>query len=920
MAENDTKEQELLRSVALQNAAVVLRVQQRAAQELLQAKERAESLAAELQTALRRARLGAEVARASTGSDPGEPLRMCADSMVRHLDAALARIWTVGAGGDVLELQASAGLYTHTDGPHGRVPVGALKIGLIARERRAHLTNDLVNDPRLGDKAWAEREGLVSFAGYPLLVQDHLVGVVAMFSRSIMTKETTDALESVADVIALGIERRQADAARADLLAREQLARSSLATTLRSIGDAVIATDVAGRVTFMNPVAEALTGWHLHEAAGQPLRRVFPIVNERTRQEVESPAERVLREGVVIGLANHTILLAREGGEVAIDDSAAPIRDDAGRLTGVVLVFRDVTASKAEADRREFLAEVTPALATVLDARKTLSSLTRLAVPRLADWCAVEIVSDDLRGTESIAVAHVDPAKVALAEELAKRYPTPADAPTGVPNVIRTGRSEIYSEISEELLVAGAIDAEHLRLLRELHLRSAMIVPLQARGRVLGAMTFVFAESGRRYTKADLDFAEELARRAALALDNAQLYESEQTARRNADIANRAKDDFLATVSHELRTPLNAMLGWTRMLQKGDLPKEKHAHALATIERNAVTQAQLVEDLLDVSRIISGKLRLDVQSVELAHIVGHAIDALRLAADTKNISLVTTFDPSAGPVMGDPHRLQQVVWNLLSNAIKFTPKGGRIRLGVTRIDSSLELTVSDSGPGITPAFLPYVFERFRQADAAATRAHSGLGLGLAIARHIVELHGGTIAVQSKGEGLGATFTVSLPIAPVRQRTSGAGARVTPTAPTGAFEPRPELKGLRILVVEDEQDARELLDEVLTMCGAVVSCAASVSEAMERILESKPDILLSDIGMPGEDGFELIRRVRALPPEAGGGMPAAALTAFARAEDRRKALDAGFMMHVPKPVEPEELIAVIASLTRFAVRR
>ncbi|HEY5241475.1 MAG TPA: GAF domain-containing protein, partial [Polyangiaceae bacterium] len=735
MAENDTKEQELLRSVALQNAAVVLQVRQRAAQELRQAKEQAESLAAELQSALRRARLGAEVARASTSSDPGEPLRMCVDSMVRHLDAALARIWTVGAGGDVLELQASAGLYTHTDGPHGRVPVGALKIGLIARERRPHLTNDLMNDPRLGDKAWAEREGLVSFAGYPLLVQDHLVGVVAMFSRSIMTKETTEALESVADVIALGIERRQADAARADLLAREQLARSSLATTLRSIGDAVIATDASGRVTFMNPVAEALTGWLLHEAAGQPLRRVFPIVNERTRKEVESPAERVLREGVVIGLANHTILLAREGGEVAIDDSAAPIRDDAGRLTGVVLVFRDVTASKAEADRREFLAEVTPALATVLDARKTLSSLARLAVPRLADWCAVEVVSDDLHGTEAIAVAHVDPAKVALAEELAKRYPTPADAPTGVPHVIRTGRSEIYSEISEELLVAGAVDAEHLRLVRELHLQSAMIVPLQARGRVLGAMTFVFAESGRRYTKDDLDFAEELARRAALALDNAQLYESEQTARRNADIANRAKDDFLATVSHELRTPLNAMLGWTRILQKGDLPEEKRAHALATIERNAVTQAQLVEDLLDVSRIISGKLRLDVQSVELAHIVGHAIDALRLAADAKNITLVTTFDPSAGPVMGDPHRLQQVVWNLLSNAIKFTPKGGRIRLGVARIDSSLELTVSDSGPGITPAFLPHVFERFRQADAAASRTHSGLGLGLAIARH-----------------------------------------------------------------------------------------------------------------------------------------------------------------------------------------
>ncbi|MDP9036098.1 MAG: PAS domain S-box protein [Myxococcota bacterium] len=1047
MAENDPDENNSLRSVALQNAAAVLQARQRGENDLLRAKERAEAAATELERALRRAKLSAEVAGALTGSDPVvDQLRVCVESMVRHLEAAFARIWTIDAAGDTLELRASAGLYTHTRGAHARVPVGALKIGLIAKERQPHLTNDLKNDPRVSDREWVERQGLTSFAGYPLLVQERVVGVVALFSRVSLTKDALDALASVADIIALSIERRRADAARADtearnasildaamdciiaidssglvfdlnpaaerqlqrtresvagketigllvpclkrdqagrelrgdevigksdlvnrrvevtavradgtifpvemtitpmrlrgsvaftvnlrditerrdadrrladLLLRERLARASLSTILRSIGDAVIATDVAGRVTFMNAVAESLTGWSSPEAVGQPLRRVFRIVDERTRKEADSPTERVLRDGVVVGLANHTLLLARNGAELSIDDSAAPIRDDNGTLTGVVLVFRDVSAAKREADRREFLADVMPALASALDARMTLSAVARLAVPRLADWCAVEIVAETGRAMEQIAVAHIDPAKVALAEELGRSYPTPANALKGVANVIRTGTSELYREISDELLVERAVDAEHLRILTELRLRSAMIVPLRARGRILGAMTFVFAESARRYSPEDLQFAEELARRAALALDNAQLFESEQTARRNADIANRAKDDFLATVSHELRTPLNAMLGWTRMLRAGGLSTEKQERALATIERNAVIQSQLIEDLLDVSRIISGKLRLEVQSVEFADIIEQAIDALRFAAETRSITVVTTIDEHAGPMMGDPQRLQQVVWNLLSNAIKFTPKGGRIGISVERVDSSLQLIVSDSGRGIAPEFLPHVFERFKQADGSATRAHGGLGLGLAISRHIVELHGGTIEVKSRGEGCGATFAVLLPLSPIRRQTSRRRALHGAAAP-GTLEQRPELKGLRVLVVDDEPDARELLVEVLANCGAVVSSAASVAEAMANVVSGRPDVVVADIGMPGEDGYELIRRIRALPPDAGGSTPAAALTAYARTEDRRKALDAGFMMHVPKPVEPAELIAVVANLTRFAI--
>jgi len=920
-------EERLLRSVALQNATTILLARQRAEQELVQAKERAEALAAELKSAMRGAQLGASVGRIFTGSAPkADQLRACTDAIVAHLDAAFARIWTVSPDGKVLELQASAGLYTHIDGPHARVPVGAFKIGLIAEERLPHLTNDVQHDPRVSDRGWAVREGLVGFAGYPLLVQDELVGVVAMFSRTPLAADTLAALASVADTIAISIRRGRAEAlrteaerARVDLLAREQLARASLTTTLKSIGDAVIATDTCARVTFMNPVAEALTGWSAQDAMGKPLRSVFRIVNEGTRKEVESPAERVLREGVIVGLANHTVLLTRDGADLPIDDSGAPIRDDDGAISGVVLVFRDVTARKVEAERREFLAEAGPALATVLNARSTLATLARVAVPKLADWCAIDMLGEDARTIEQVAVAHVDPAKVALAEELRRRFPVSPEATSGLPKVLRTGVSELYPDVRDELLVAGAVDADHLRLLRELRLRSVMIVPLSARGRILGAMTFVLSGAGRQYAADDVRFAEELARRAAIAVDNARLYESEQNARRNADIANRAKDDFLATVSHELRTPLNAMLGWTRILRSGDLTKEKQNRALETIERNAVTQAQLIEDLLDVSRIISGKLRLDVQSVEITHIVEHAIEALRLASEAKSVRIVTTLDENAGPIMGDPHRIQQVVWNLLSNAIKFTPKGGRVHLAVERVDSSLKLTVTDTGRGIAPEFLPQVFERFKQADGATTRAYGGLGLGLAISRHIVELHGGSIHVESKGEGLGTTFTVLVPVSPLRQETRGTASRLTVSGGIEPFEGRPELRGLKVLIVDDDDDARGLLVAVLESCGSVVTPAGSAAEAMEKFCADRPDILISDIGMPGEDGYALIRKVRALGYEAGGNVPAAALTAYARAEDRRKALDAGYMMHIPKPVEPAELVAVIANLTRFAVR-
>jgi PAS domain S-box-containing protein len=385
-------------------------------------------------------------------------------------------------------------------------------------------------------------------------------------------------------------------------------------------------------------------------------------------------------------------------------------------------------------------------------------------------------------------------------------------------------------------------------------------------------------------------------------------------ARLQAEQANRLKDEFLATLSHELRTPLNAILGWSQMLQTNNLGENEVKKALATIERNARSQNQLIEDILDVSRIVTGKLRLDVRAVDLPNVIITAVDAVRPAAEAKNIRLQTLLDPQAGPISGDPDRLQQVVWNLLSNAVKFTPKNGRVQVRLERVNSHIEIVISDTGKGIEPEFLPYVFDRFRQSDGSMTRRHGGLGLGLAIVRQLVELHGGSAQVESSGEGQGATFTISLPLLPMRREQASDVPRVHPKVENGTgFDCPPELSDLRVLLVDDEADSRDLLDLVLNSCGAQVTIASSAAEAFENIKRKKFDVVVSDIGMPEEDGFSLIGKIRDLTNEQGGNVPAIALTAYARAEDRVQALRSGFQMHIAKPIEPSELIVAVANL-------
>jgi PAS domain S-box-containing protein len=392
-----------------------------------------------------------------------------------------------------------------------------------------------------------------------------------------------------------------------------------------------------------------------------------------------------------------------------------------------------------------------------------------------------------------------------------------------------------------------------------------------------------------------------------------------ERAKRAAEAASQAKEEFLAVLSHELRTPLNAVYGWARMLRSGQLPAEAAERALDVIVRNADAQVRLIDDLLDVSRIIAGKMRLDVRPVDLEAVIRAAIDSVRPAADSKKIRLQCVLDPRAVGITGDPDRLQQVVWNLLINAVKFTPKSGRVQVHLQRTNSHVEIVVSDTGQGITEEQLPHLFERFHQGDSTSTRSHTGLGLGLALVRHLVELHGGQVTAQSPGEGRGATFTVELPVAIVHGEQERE-ARVHPTARTALLSAAgPSLRGIRVLVVDDDRDSLDLVHTILTSSGADARRCASASEGLKVVQEWRPDVLISDIEMPGEDGYAFIRKVRALDFTEGGKTPALALTAYGRVEDRLRTLSAGYSMHVPKPVDPAELGVIVASLAGHSSR-
>jgi PAS domain S-box-containing protein len=658
--------------------------------------------------------------------------------------------------------------------------------------------------------------------------------------------------------------------------AREALIREKelLATTLASIGDGVIVTDNQSRVTFLNPEAERLTGWSYSNAEGRPLSVVFRIVNERTRRVAENPVEKALRLGTVVGLANHTMLLREDGAEFLIDDSAAPIRDKDGSLFGVVLVFRDVTEQRKLYEAREQLAAIVEYSGEAI-ATKNLDGIIQTwnaSAEKLFGYRADEIIG------KSVTIL-IPPER--LAEE-----------------------AEIISRLRRGL---PAERLETIRLKKDGTVLpvSVTVSPMKnPEGEVIGASKLI----------------QDITVRTRLERERQQLLAREQILRVQAEAAGRVKDEFLATVSHELRTPLSAILGWATMLNKNKVEPAIAIRGIESIERNAKAQAQLIEDLLDVSRIISGKVRLDIKPVLLTSIIEEALDAVRPAAEAKSIRLNVSIDKDADQLRADAARLQQIIWNLVANSIKFTPPRGDVSVNVGRSASMVEISVKDTGEGINPEFLPYVFDRFRQADSSMTRIHGGLGLGLAITRHLVEMHGGTISAQSEGEGRGATFTIKLPTPAVHSETSltkdNGGRQWRSTGHES--NQSPNLQGIKILAVDDSSDTRELLSVVLEDCGATVTTASSVREALEVFNVWIPDILVCDIGMPELDGYAFIKAIRTLPREQGRDTPAIALTGYARVEDRSRALQAGYQMFVPKPIEATELCSIVATLTKREV--
>jgi len=647
--------------------------------------------------------------------------------------------------------------------------------------------------------------------------------------------------------------------------------------TLASIGDAVIASDLEGRVTFMNALGESLTGWRAGEALQRAVAEVFHVVVEKTQQPLENPVHRVLRTGNV-AVDVHTALVSRDGTLRPIANSAAPILDDRGRTLGVVLVFHDVSEQRlieeVLGEQREWLETTLESIGDAViatDVRGEIVFLNPVA-ERLTGWRAA-----DARGRNCDQVFRVVDEKTRL----------PA------PNPVRRAVSEgAVAGLSGHGVLVAADGTEH-----PIDDGSA---PIRNRaGRVVGVVLVFRDVSERRRTEAE---------RHAAAADRERLLESERTARAEAERANRLKDDFVAMVSHELRTPLNAILGWTRLLLENIADPDKLRHGLEVVERNTVLQAQLISDLLDMSRIVSGKLRLEVETVDLASVVEDAVHTVLPAAQAKGVEIRRDLAAALGTALGDPARLQQAVGNLLSNAIKFTHEGGTVTVTLNQSAPYAEIKVTDDGIGIQPDALPFVFERFRQGEAPTTRRHGGLGLGLAIVKQIVELHGGSVRAESAGEGTGASFVLTLPLTAVRTPDRG------PTLEDrSALEPT-SLERVKVLVVEDEPDTRELIERLLREQQADVLTAGSAGEALEVLGEAHPDILVSDIGLPDVDGYELMQRIRRLDPGDGGGIPAVALTAFARSEDRTRALRAGYQAHLAKPVEPAELVAAIA---RFA---
>ena len=713
--------------------------------------------------------------------------------------------------------------------------------------------------------------------------------------------------------------------------------RAQLGTVFENATVGLLVMDVRQHCTYMNPAAEKQTGYTLAEVQGRPLHYfVHHTRPDGTPYPLEEcPIDRALPQNNQE--QGEEVFVHKDGSFYSVAFTASPLRENDVPV-GTVIEVRDTTEEKRAAAERERLlrlereareeAETMYRLGQTLSAELDLHRLVQAVTDAATELTGAHFGSFFYNVLNEDGASYMLYTMSGVPREAFAHFPMPRATDLFGPTFRGEG-TLLIDDVREDPRF-GRNSPYYGMPEGHLPVTSYLAVPVISRsGEVYGGLFFGHPGTGV-FNKRHARIVEGLAAQAAVAMDNARLFEAAERARAQAEAsaaekerlyreareANRLKDEFLATVSHELRTPLTAILGWSHMLRSGQVDARSSATAFETIERNARAQAQLIEDLLDVSRIITGKLRIDVRPVDPNSFIEAAVEAVRPAAEAKGVRLQKVIDTGLATVSGDPVRLQQVVWNLLSNAIKFTPRGGRVQVRMERVNSHIEIAITDDGAGIAPDFLPHVFDRFRQADGTTTRNHGGLGLGLSIVRHLVELHGGTVRAVSAGEGQGSTFTVLLPVAPVYAYVPAEG-RVHPAAreTLPPFECPDRLDGLRVLVVDDEADTREMLKAGLGQCGAEVTAAGSAAEALSEIRRSPPDVLISDIGMPDEDGYALIRQVRSLPAGQGGMVPAIALTAYARTEDRLQALRAGYQMHVTKPVELTELAAVVASLAK-----
>lgn len=679
---------------------------------------------------------------------------------------------------------------------------------------------------------------------------------------------------------------------------------------------------------YMNPAAEALTGYRLDEVQGAPLHHfVHHTRPDGTHYPLEEcPIDRAAPTNMQE--RGEEVFVHRDGSFYPVQFTASPVRRE-GRVVGTVIEVQDARPLKQQEREREALHAIGTLILQELTHEKIVDAVTEAATQLTGAQFGAFFYNVRDEGGESYTLYTI----AGVPKEHFSQFPLPRATHLFGPTF--RGEGTIRSDDIRADPRYGKMAPHHGMPPGHLPVRSYLAVPVSlGDGEVVGGLFFGHAQANR-FTASHERLVETLAAQAAIGLNKASLYQEALFARRRAELdalekqrlyeeaarANEAKDHFLATVSHELRTPLTSILGWAQMLTSGKLDEPMQQRAIATIERNARSQAQIVEDLLDISRIVNGKLRLNVQLFSPHMSVEAALEALRPAAGAKNIDLQLVQDPTAGPVSGDPERLQQIVWNLVSNAIKFTPKGGRVRLTLKKLDSSVQLIVSDNGAGIAAEHLPTIFDTFTQVDPTSTRKQGGLGLGLAIVKKLVELHGGHVTASSAGLGKGTAFTVTLPLAEVKDNGQGAegGSDLGDRYPIPANTEEFGLAGAVILLVEDDSDARDMLASVLMSAHAVVETAANAHEALTLFEGIRPDLIVSDIGMPDMDGYEFIAELRRRERRARmAGTPAVALTAYARVQDRMRALTAGFQMHVAKPVEPVELLTVLASLRSWTI--